>query len=367
MATNPDTKRAVFPGSFDPITRGHENILRRAAGLFDEVVVAIGVNQDKQSMFPLEQRIAWCEATFADLNNVRVDRFEGLTADYCRSIEAGWLIRGVRNGGDFEYERTIAQMTKYLDGGLDTLILFTDPEHAPISSSVVRDIITMAGRFPFLFPMQWTLDRVESAADFLFRDAVQRGGADWSDRADGAVFHDGGRAAHGLGSDEVIVEGLEGRPILIAERMPLTGALRPVKETFVGLDGHVAMAWPADGRLRFLRLDCAGSTWQLPVVIDLPEGTTLVPAPPGRAPFAERPGTVRLGAGPGDRTVERLARFLEALDEVESDAAVAWQKQWLRGDRPGAARPRCWVAGSEKKRRCLEKRFRRGHCPCWIL
>ena len=138
-------KRAVFPGSFDPITRGHENILRRAAGLFDEVVIAIGANQDKKSMFPLDQRVAWCEATFADLPHVRVDCFEGLTADYCRRIGAGWLIRGVRNGGDFEYERTIAQMTKYLDAGLETLILFTDPEHAPISSSVVRDIVHHGG------------------------------------------------------------------------------------------------------------------------------------------------------------------------------------------------------------------------------
>ena len=152
METNPDINRAVFPGSFDPITRGHENILRRAAGLFDEVVVAIGVNQDKRSMFPLEQRIAWCEATFADLDNVRVDRFEGLTADYCRSIGAGWLIRGVRNGGDFEYERTIAQMTKYLDDGLETLILFTDPEHAPISSSVVRDIVHHGGEVSRVVP-----------------------------------------------------------------------------------------------------------------------------------------------------------------------------------------------------------------------
>jgi len=184
-----------------------------------------------------------------------------------------------------------------------------------------------------LFPMQWTLDRVESTADFSF---PRRRAAWWGwvvlIGLMGPSFMMAGAQPMDSVRTEVIVEGLEGRPILIAERMPLTGALRPVKETFVGLDGHVAMAWPADGRLRFLRLDCAGSTWQLPVVIDLPEGTTLVPAPPGRAPFAERPGTVRLGAGPGDRTVERLARFLEALDEVESDAAVAWQKQWLRGD-----------------------------------
>ncbi len=138
-------RRAVFPGSFDPITRGHENILRRAAGLFDEVVVAIGINHDKKSMFPLEQRMAWCEDTFADLPNVRVASFEGLTAHFCAEIQAGWLIRGVRNGGDFEYERTIAQMTKYLDDELETMILFTDPEHAPISSSVVRDIVHHGG------------------------------------------------------------------------------------------------------------------------------------------------------------------------------------------------------------------------------
>ena len=136
---------AVFPGSFDPITRGHENILRRAAGLFDEVIVAIGVNQDKQGMFPLERRMEWCEKTFSDLDHVRVMSFEGLTADFCKSVGAGWLIRGVRNGGDFEYERTIAQMTKYLDADLETLILFTDPEHAPISSSVVRDVAHHGG------------------------------------------------------------------------------------------------------------------------------------------------------------------------------------------------------------------------------
>jgi pantetheine-phosphate adenylyltransferase len=138
-------RRAVFPGSFDPITRGHENILRRAAVLFDEVTLAIGVNQDKAGMFPLERRMEWCRATFSDVPNIKVASFEGLTVDFCHSIGAGWLIRGVRNGGDFEYERTIAQMTKYLDAELETMILFTDPEHAPISSSVVRDIVHHGG------------------------------------------------------------------------------------------------------------------------------------------------------------------------------------------------------------------------------
>ena len=138
-------RRAVFPGSFDPITRGHENILRRAASLFDEVVLAIGVNQDKQGMFSLERRMAWCRATFADLDNVRITSFEGLTVDFCRAEGARWLIRGVRNGGDFEYERTIAQMTKHLAPEIETVILFTDPEFAPISSTVVRDVAHHGG------------------------------------------------------------------------------------------------------------------------------------------------------------------------------------------------------------------------------
>ena len=113
-----------------------------------------------------------------------------------------------------------------------------------------------------MFPMQWTLDRVESTADFSF---PRRRAAWWGwvvlIGLMGPSFMMAGAQPMDSVRTEVIVEGLEGRPILIAERMPLTGALRPVKETFVGLDGHVAMAWPADGRLRFLRLDCAGSTW----------------------------------------------------------------------------------------------------------
>ena len=180
--------------------------------------------------------------------------------------------------------------------------------------------------------MQWTLDRVEQNADFSFPRSSAAWFAWWIlfGLMGWSAWMTGGQPLDSVRT-EVVVEGLEGRPILIAKRMPLTGALQPVKETFVGQDGRVRLAWPADGTLRFFQLDCAGSTWSLPAVQALPEGTTLVPAPPGRAPFAERPGTVRLGAGPGDRTVERLTRFLEALDEVESDAAVAWQKQWLRG------------------------------------
>lgn len=138
-------KRAVFPGSFDPITRGHENILRRALPLFDEVVIGVGVNANKKPMFPLEQRMDWLRRVFADVPHVRVAPFVGLTKDFCDREDAQWLIRGVRNGGDFEYERTIAQMMKALNRQLETVILFTDPDFAHMHSTVVRDIIRNGG------------------------------------------------------------------------------------------------------------------------------------------------------------------------------------------------------------------------------
>lgn len=138
-------KVALFPGSFDPITRGHENIVRRGALIFDEVVVAIGHNTTKQSMFDLEQRKAWIMATFADLPNVKVDVYEGLTVDYCKKIGARFLLRGLRNGGDFEYERTIAHMNKALLDYLETVLVFTDPEFASVHSTVIREIAKNGG------------------------------------------------------------------------------------------------------------------------------------------------------------------------------------------------------------------------------
>jgi pantetheine-phosphate adenylyltransferase len=136
---------AVFPGSFDPITRGHENIVRRGASLFDEVIVAIGVNTTKQSMFPLETRKKWLEETFQDLQHVRVLSFDGLTADFCKKNQATFLLRGLRNGGDFEYERTIAHMNKAMWPELETVLVFTDPEFASVHSTVIREIIKNNG------------------------------------------------------------------------------------------------------------------------------------------------------------------------------------------------------------------------------
>lgn len=138
-------RKAVFPGSFDPITKGHENIVRRSAQLFDEIIVAIGSNSSKKSMFSLQQRREWLEEVFKDLDNVKVDDYDGMTIDYCKRVQASFLLRGVRNGGDFEYERTIAQMTKSMAPHIETVILFTDPEFAAINSTVVREILRNHG------------------------------------------------------------------------------------------------------------------------------------------------------------------------------------------------------------------------------
>ncbi len=136
---------AVFPGSFDPITLGHEDVVRRAAPLFDQIIVAIGVNSTKKSRFSNEDRVAMLEAVFADLPSVKVQFFSGLTADFCKEVEAGWLLRGVRNSSDFEYECTIAQMTKKLSPNLETIVLFTKEEYSSISSTVVMEIIANRG------------------------------------------------------------------------------------------------------------------------------------------------------------------------------------------------------------------------------
>ncbi|MFM9986632.1 MAG: pantetheine-phosphate adenylyltransferase [Flavobacteriales bacterium] len=136
---------AVFPGSFDPITRGHENVVRRAAHLFDEIIVAIGHNSTKQAMFPIEKRTDWVTKTFADLATVSIEVYDGLTIDFCQKKGATFLLRGLRNGGDFEYERTIAHMNKALSNELETILVFTDPEFASVHSTVIREILRNKG------------------------------------------------------------------------------------------------------------------------------------------------------------------------------------------------------------------------------
>lgn len=129
----------VFPGSFDPFTKGHEDIIRRILPLFDEVVVAIGLNTNKSSMFTLESRIAHINSLFENESKVVVESYEGLTTSYCESKGARSLIRGIRNAIDSEYEKSIAQMNRDLTG-IETVFLMTSPEYSAINSSIVREI-----------------------------------------------------------------------------------------------------------------------------------------------------------------------------------------------------------------------------------
>jgi pantetheine-phosphate adenylyltransferase len=138
-------KIAVFPGSFDPITIGHEEIVRRALPLFDEIIVAIGQNTSKASLFSLEKRMEWIESTFSDAAQVRVLAYEGLTIDFCRAHSANFILRGVRNGGDYEYERSIAHMNKALSPDIETVLLFSDLNAAAIHSTIIREIIKNKG------------------------------------------------------------------------------------------------------------------------------------------------------------------------------------------------------------------------------
>lgn len=141
----------VFPGSFDPITLGHEDIVRRAANLFDRIIVAIGVNSQKKYLFPLEQRLQWIDEIFDDLDNVSSQSYDVLTIDFCNSVNAKYLLRGLRSIGDFEYEKSIAQLNQSMQDDIETIFMLTRPAHAHISSTIVREIIRYKGdASPFL-------------------------------------------------------------------------------------------------------------------------------------------------------------------------------------------------------------------------
>ena len=144
-------RRAVFPGSFDPITLGHVDIIKRAIPLFDEIIVAIGINADKKYMWTLDQRKSFLEQTFKDYPTVRVGTYSGLTADYCKKENAQYILRGLRNTADFTYEQTIGQANEK-NFGVDSVFLMGSPEMSYISSSVVRDIARNGGDFSKLVP-----------------------------------------------------------------------------------------------------------------------------------------------------------------------------------------------------------------------
>lgn len=145
-------RRALFPGSFDPFTAGHLNILKRALTMFDEVIVAVGINQDKRGFFSMDQRIDIINQATADLDGVSVLKYDNLTIDICAELGVNHMVRGVRNMLDFETERTIADMNRRLAPDIETIIIPTAQEFAHISSSAVRDLLKHKGDTSLFLP-----------------------------------------------------------------------------------------------------------------------------------------------------------------------------------------------------------------------
>ena len=144
-------RKAIFPGSFDPITNGHYDIIKRGISLFDEVIVAIGVNAEKKYMFSLEERKGFIEETFKDEPKISVITYEGLTIDLCKKINANFILRGLRNPADFEFEKAIAHTNRRMSK-IETVFLLTAAKTSFISSSIVRDVIRHKGEYEILVP-----------------------------------------------------------------------------------------------------------------------------------------------------------------------------------------------------------------------
>jgi pantetheine-phosphate adenylyltransferase len=150
---------AVFPGSFDPFTIGHESVVRRALSMFDKVVIGIGTNTTKASYFPIEKRVEWIRRVFADVGDrVTVKTFMGLTVDFCKDEKASYILRGLRTAADFEYERAIAQTNKAMHSEIETVFLLTLPQHTFINSSIIREIIRQGGDAGKFLPKNYNVN-----------------------------------------------------------------------------------------------------------------------------------------------------------------------------------------------------------------
>ena len=147
------SKIALFPGSFDPITLGHVDIIERAVPLFDEIKIAVGTNSAKNYLFPIEQRVEWIEQTFAHEPKISVITYEGLTVDFAREQGVQFLLRGLRNPADFEFEKAIAQANREMVPDLETVFLLTSARYAYISSSIVREVYNHGGDFQKFVPI----------------------------------------------------------------------------------------------------------------------------------------------------------------------------------------------------------------------
>lgn len=155
-------KIAVFPGSFDPFTIGHESVIKRSLPLFDEIIVAIGTNTNKHAHFTMDQRMQMIREVFRDNERIRVESYQGLTVEYCRQKGARYLLRGLRTSADFEYERAIAQTNKAMYPELESVFLLTLPEHNHITSTIIRDIIRLGGDASQFIPKAIDLSKYAS-------------------------------------------------------------------------------------------------------------------------------------------------------------------------------------------------------------
>jgi len=143
---------AVFPGSFDPITRGHESVIMRARPLFDKIIVAIGENSGKNSFFDIGRRVAWLQQLFGTVSGLEVALYNGLTVDFARKNNARFILRGLRTSADFEFERGIGQMNRMIAPDIETIFLLCDPEYVSVSSSIVREIYRHGGNVARFLP-----------------------------------------------------------------------------------------------------------------------------------------------------------------------------------------------------------------------
>lgn len=143
---------AIFPGSFDPFTIGHESIVQRALPLFDKIVIMIGFNANKQSFYPIEKRLKWINQVFQEEEKITVQIYDGLTVDFCKDVNAKYILRGIRTSSDFEYERAIAQVNKKMHPEIESVFLLTLPEHTPVMATIVRDIVFHGGDASMFLP-----------------------------------------------------------------------------------------------------------------------------------------------------------------------------------------------------------------------
>ena len=149
-------KKAVFPGSFDPITIGHIDIVNRGMKIFDEIIIAVGNNVDKKYMFSKEKRVEFVKQTFSAYDKIKVESYEGLTVDFCKKNNTEFIIRGLRNPADFEFEKSIALTNREITG-IETVFFLTSPKNSFVSSSIVRDLIRNNGEYKLFIPKGITL------------------------------------------------------------------------------------------------------------------------------------------------------------------------------------------------------------------